>query len=258
LEELKRISIIGSGNVATHLSIALYKSNYNIDTIFSLKKSNAELLANQVNSFAINEINQIDNTSDIYIVCIKDDAINSFLKTFPFKDKLVVHTSGSVSIDVFKQNGFSNYGIFYPLQTFSKDKDVYMDEVPFCIEGCNPEIEKQLITLAEDISDKVYEVNSEQRKTLHVAAVFACNFSNYMYHVANDITTKNNIDFDILKPLILETAKKIKNNSPLSMQTGPAKRKDDAVIQQHIKMLSNTKDYQEIYQLITKSIIDNS
>ena len=252
---IKKITIIGSGNVATILSKVFVNKGFSINQVFSKSKINAEILieklaANQQIKITDN-IAEIDDTSDIYIVCVKDDAIATVVNQILFKDKLIVHTSGSVDITVF--NGFNQFGVFYPLQTFSKDKDTDVANVPFCIEGNTNQTTQLLIDLASSISKKVYEINSEQRKTLHLAAVFACNFTNYMYSIAEEITTKNNIDFEVLKPLIQETAKKIEFQSPKEAQTGPAKRKDQQTINKHLAMLENNPN-KELYKLITDLI----
>ena len=136
-----------------------------------------------------------------------------------------------------------------------KNKSVTINEVPFYIEANNDETKNTLLDLAKSLSNNVNEINSEQRKKIHLAAVFACNFSNYMYSISEDILNQSNIDLDILKPLIIETAKKIQNNSPKTMQTGPAKRNDDVVLKNHIELLANSKDYQDIYKIITDNII---
>ena len=256
MNSIASITFIGSGNLATHLLTNLFHKGFLIHEVYSKTIENATLLASKCNAKPTNNLQQISDKSDIYIICIKDDFIGEVIQNFPFKNKLVVHTSGSVSIE--DLTSFDNYGIFYPLQTFSKEKEVNMFNVPFCIEANTKIIADRLVELAESLSENVYLINSEQRKKLHLAAVFACNFTNYMYQIANDITRKNDIDFDILKPVILETAKKIQKNTPKSMQTGPAKRKDEVVIKKHLEMLSNLPEYQEIYQLITKNIIKNS
>lgn len=253
---IKKITIIGAGNVATHLGKSFAINNYLINQVYSHSIENAKSLATEVSSEATNNIAELKADSDFYIICVKDDVINELIKRIPFKDKLIAHTSGSVSMDAFKENNFLNYGIFYPLQTFSKNKEVDLNKVPFCIEGANPTTEKELIGLAQQLTSKAYSISSEQRKVVHLAAVFACNFSNFMYTIADDITSKHNINFEILKPLILETAKKINNDSPFSMQTGPATRNDQEIIKNHIHMLADNKDYQDIYELITQSIID--
>lgn len=254
MDLIKTITLIGAGNVATHLGKALRNKGFIINQVYSKTIENAAVLATEVGANFCDKINEITNKSDIYLVCIKDDAIASFLEQLNIKGKLIVHTSGSIGLDVFTTNGFEKYGIFYPLQTFSKNKALNLLEVPFCIEGNDTETENELTKLAKTISNNVYKIDTEQRKKIHLAAVFACNFSNYMYTIANDILTKNNIDFELLKPLICETANKIKNNSPKAMQTGPAKRNDEEVIKNHLKMLSEHSEYQKIYQLISDNI----
>ena len=252
---IKTITLIGAGNVATHLGKALFNKGFSINQVYSHSKDNAFKLASGLNAMPCNDIKFITDESDLYIIAIKDDAIQSIVNQISFKNKTVVHTSGSIPMDAL--SGFDNYGIFYPLQTFSKEKELNLNEVPICIEANNEDTNTFLIDLAKKLSENVKEVNSEQRKKLHIAAVFACNFSNYMYTIADDILTNNNLELDILKPLIVETAKKIQDNSPSDMQTGPAKRNDEAVIKNHLEQLADSKDYQEIYQLISKLIIDN-
>ncbi len=248
----KKITLVGAGNIATHLGMNFFKEGCVINEVFSRDINNAEILARRLDCTATNQINKLKTNADIYIVCIKDDFIENIAKKLSLKDKIIVHTSGSVGMNVLQK--FTNYGIFYPLQTFSKNSKIAINNVPFCIEANNNKTEQFLVNLAKTLSPKVYLINSEQRKKIHLAAVFACNFTNFMYQIAADISTKNNIDFDILKPLILATAKKIEDNSPKLVQTGPAKRKDEEVIKNHIKMLADNKDYQEIYRLISDSI----
>lgn len=255
---IKKITIIGAGNVATHLAKSFYNSGFEIIQVYSRAIENANQLSQQVNAKAIESLTLLNNQTDFYLICIKDDAIEAILKSILFKDKLIAHTSGSIPMEVFKANNHENFGIFYPLQTFSKDKAINLNEVPFCIEGNNKDTGNQLFEIALQLSENVHFVNSEQRKKLHVAAVFACNFTNYMYTVAHDITTKNDINFGILTPLIKETANKVVENSPASMQTGPARRNDAAVIKNHLEMLADNENYQQIYELVTKSIVESN
>lgn len=255
---IKQVTTIGAGNVATHLAKALYKNNFLIKQVFSKSFKNANALAKKVNAQPIDLLTQLSPNADIYIIAVPDDVIEKVLKQFPFKNKLVVHTSGSVGIELFTKVGFSNFGIFYPLQTLSKNKTVDFTKVPFCLEANTKTNLKSIENVAKYLSDKIYHVNSEQRQLLHLAAVFACNFSNNMYQIAFDICNQHQIDFDILKPLIKETASKIEKYNPLEVQTGPAKRNDKKTIQKHLSLLENQKNYQEIYQLITESIVQSS
>lgn len=258
MNSTKTVSFIGAGNVATHLAKALYKNNFLIKQVFSKSFKNANSLAKKVNAQPIDLLTQLSANAEIYIIAVPDDVIEKVLKQFPFKNKLVVHTSGSVGIELFAKNSFSNFGIFYPLQTFSKNKAVDFTKVPFCLEANTKTNLKSIEAVTKYLSDKIYPINSEQRQLLHLAAVFACNFSNNMYQIAYDICNKNSIDFDILKPLIIETANKITIQTPQEAQTGPAKRNDKKTIEKHLSLLDNQKNYQEIYRLITESIVQSS
>jgi len=149
----------------------------------------------------------------------------------------------------------NNCGVFYPLQTFSKNQKINFKDVPICIEANNKKTLNILSNLAKSVSNNIYFTNSEQRKSLHLAAVFACNFTNHLYSISENILKKENIDFEILKPLIIETANKIKNHSPLEMQTGPAIRNDKEIIKEHLKLLKRNKTEQNIYKLLTENII---
>jgi predicted short-subunit dehydrogenase-like oxidoreductase (DUF2520 family) len=249
---IKTITIIGSGNLATHIGRALLINGFEINQVYSFSKDNAFKLATELNAMPCDDIKFISDESDAYLVCIKDDCIEALVAQLSFKNKIVVHTSGSVSMRVLSQ--FEHHGIFYPLQTFSKEKVMTMNEVPFCIEANNEQTKISLINLAKVLTNKVHEIDSEQRKKIHLAAVFACNFSNYMYTIAEELLREEQIDFNILKPLILETAKKTQENSPATLQTGPAIRNDQEVIKKHLELLNDSKKNQEIYQLISHAI----
>lgn len=225
------VVILGNGNVATHLFNAFLKAK-NI----SVSKINSRELVNIP-------------TSDVTIIAVSDDAIQTVSKSIQDRKGLITHTSGAVDIDVIINN---RKGVFYPLQSFSKDKSIHFNTVPFCLETKNEDDFRLLETLAKSIGEKTYTINSEQRKKLHVAAVFVNNFSNHMYKIANDICKKNDVPFEILYPLIEETAKKVQSISPEKAQTGPAKRNDVQTIQNHLENLNLQQ--QKIYQLLTKSI----
>ena len=247
---MKNIILLGSGNVATHLGIALKNSNYTIVQVYSKSIKNAKILANKLEARFTNDLSKL-KSADLIIVCIKDDAILSVLSQI--KNTAIVHTSGSIELNVFKEK-FSNYGVFYPLQTFNKEVDINISEIPFCIEGNSLEFERKIIEIAKSLSNNVVKMNSQQRKQLHIAAVFACNFTNHMYSIADDLLSKKNIDFKILLPLIRKTNANLNNNKPNKVQTGPAKRKDTAIIEEHIATI-NEKEIKELYQKITNNII---
>ena len=247
---MKNIILLGSGNVATHLGIALKNSNYTIVQVYSKSIENAKILAKKLDAQFTNNLSKL-KSSDLIIVCINDDAILSVLSQI--KNTAIVHTSGSIGLDVFKQK-FTNYGVFYPLQTFNKENDINISEIPFCIEGNSLEFEKEIIEIAKSLSNNVVKMNSQQRKQLHIAAVFACNFSNHMYSIADDLLAKKNIDFKILLPLIRKTNTNLENYRPKEVQTGPAKRKDIAIIQEHIATIKEN-EIKELYHKISENII---
>ncbi|MBI9068121.1 MAG: DUF2520 domain-containing protein [Salinivirgaceae bacterium] len=249
----QNISIIGSGNVATHLALKLKNAGHKILDIYSRKIINAEKLANKVASNAINDISKINTESDIILICVSDKAISEITNQINFEPKLIAHTAGSISIKELAR--FNNHGVFYPFQTLTKNSEITTGDIPFCIEANSSENETTLLNLAKSISDRVMLLASDQRKTCHLAAVFACNFTNHMYAIAEDILQQHHIPFDILKPLILETAQKVQNHSPLLSQTGPASRNDVNVMKQHQSELSSVH-LEKMYSFVSESIIE--
>ena len=254
MRSIKHISIIGSGNVATHLGCVLHKRGLIIDSVFSRKLSRAKKLANQISAKPCSKFKQLNLESDLYIIAVSDDAIkevaNKLVKLIS-ADSIIVHTSGSVNSRALKAG---KSGVFYPLQSFTINRDVDFRSVPICIHSADEKIEKLLLALARKLSKSVYRINDDQRSKLHLAAVFASNFSNHMYHLASKICEENEVDFNILKPLILETATKIKDGSPHDMQTGPARRRDTTTINKHLSQLAKDKAAKEIYKLASMNI----
>ncbi len=247
-----KVVIIGSGNVAQHLILAFQKgSGVDLVQVFARNKSN---LTHLLDATTITSDFKELKEADLYIISVSDDAIPSVSESLPFKDKLVAHTSGSVAMEDLSDT--NRKAVFYPLQTLSKKKEVNFKEVPLCIEAQNETDLKLLSEVAKSISDKVFEVNSEQRKSLHVAAVFVSNFVNHLYKLGSDICEEHQVPFEILKPLILETAKKVQVLTPDAAQTGPAKRKDTTTINKHLAILTD-ENQAAIYKILTKSIIDN-
>lgn len=251
---IKSVSIIGAGNVATHLANALYNKGVNINQVYSKTLVNAKELGNKVRAGYTTDLNGIKPNSDLYIISVSDDVIEQIADKLEIENKILVHTSGSVDVDVLKKAS-KNYGSFYPLQTFTKNTEVNFENIPMCIEGSNKKTENELTALALLLSSNVNKINSEQRKKLHLAAVFACNFSNYMQVIAQDLCEENNVSFDLLKPLIKETFEKGLNVNPIDNQTGPARRGDKKTIDKHLKLLETNENLKEIYTLISNQII---
>lgn len=246
-----KVAIIGGGNVATHLANAF--SNTNEVSLVQVYARNIEQIEHLKDLTSITNSIELLTKADVYIIAVSDDAIGDVSSKIEQKNGLVVHTSGSVAMQLLQNTG--RKGIFYLLQSFSKDKEVNFNEIPFCLEAENEEDLQLLENLAKSIGKKIYRINSEQRKRLHVAAVFVNNFTNHMYKVGADICNEHQVPFEILQPLIQETAQKITELSPDVAQTGPAKRNDQKTIQDHLALLN--AEQQEIYKLITKSIQQN-
>ncbi|AZJ36348.1 Rossmann-like and DUF2520 domain-containing protein [Tenacibaculum singaporense] len=246
-----KVAIIGGGNVATHLANAFNKKNE--VSLVQMYARNIEQIHHLKEVTPITNSIELLTEADVYIIAVSDDAIGDVSRKIKQKNGLVVHTSGSVAMQSLQNTG--RKGIFYLLQSFSKDKDVNFNEIPFCLEAENEDDLQLLETLAKSIGKKIYRINSEQRKRLHVAAVFVNNFTNHMYKIGADICNEYQVPFEVLLPLIQETAQKITELSPESAQTGPAKRNDQKTIQNHLALLN--AEQQEIYKLITKSIQQN-
>lgn len=248
-----RIVLIGSGNVATHLSKALMKAGHSFIQVYSRTLQNADVLAHQLKAKAITDLSLVDPTADWYILSVKDDALPSVIEQMPEVEGMVTHTAGSVPMEIL--NRFKNHGVFYPFQTFSKNKAVDFKTIPVLTEGGSEETTHQLLQLGKEISEKALTATSEQRGQLHIAAVFACNFVNHLYALADDLLHESQLPFDLLIPLIKETANKMESLSPQKSQTGPASRNDQQIIGKHLKALDNQPHIKEIYQLLTKSIL---
>jgi predicted short-subunit dehydrogenase-like oxidoreductase (DUF2520 family) len=244
-----KVVILGSGNVASHLIKAM-EANDAIDLVQVFARSKKSL-ENLIDSSKITTSFADLKEADVYVISVSDKAIEEVSNQIPFTDKLVVHTSGTVDFRVMHPK--NKRGVFYPLQTFSKSKEVDMKSVPFCLEAENIEDYKTVENLAKSLSNSVYAINGEQRKSLHISAVFVSNFANHMYQIGNALCEENNVPFAILQPLIEETANKIKTLTPTEAQTGPAIRNDEPTIQKHLEALEKPI-YKELYQKITLSI----
>lgn len=250
-----KIALIGAGNIATHLGKELQKAGEEIVCVFSRTEESAKQLSSILKCRYIADIKEVDNDADLYISAIKDSAFYEIAPqlTKGRENSIFLHTAGSLKMDVW--SGLAKrYGVIYPMQTFSKNKEVDFSKIPIFIEGNSPEVLNIVRSIAEKLTSKVYEASSQQRSYLHIAAVFACNFTNHMYALCDDILQKNGIPFDVMLPLIEETAAKVHSLKPKDAQTGPAIRYDENVINHHICMLEEDKDLQDLYQSISKSI----
>lgn len=252
-----KITMIGAGRVATHLVKGLHACGYKIHQVYSRNLASASELASTVNACAVNTIAQLDKNVDLVILAISDQAIEEVAHQLSLylSDVLMVHTSGSTALN--KLSICFRRGVFYPLQTFSLEKDVNWQSIPILLEANSDQDLIQLKEIARNLSNKVYCYDSAQRLSLHLAAVFACNFSNYCYDIAHQITQEKQVDFSLLHPLILETAQKATVCTPKEVQTGPAKRHDEKILQLHEHILESDLKQSEwlaLYCLMSEQI----
>lgn len=253
--KIENAVILGAGNVAWHLGHLLYATGTRILQVYNRSAVSGEALATGIKATFTQSLAGINRKADIYIIAVTDDAIEGVVQSGCFNDTtgMVVHTAGSVGIDVLKA-GTERCGVLYPLQTLTRGRIVKGSDIPFLIEANTAEDINLLRALAEKLSDKVREADSSQRLFAHLAGVLASNFSNHMYALSHKILGDNNLAFDCLTPLIRETVEKAISLSPAIAQTGPAVRGSNAVIQKHLALLEKYPEIREIYRIISGSI----
>jgi predicted short-subunit dehydrogenase-like oxidoreductase (DUF2520 family) len=243
------VTILGAGNVAQHLyKVCSASVEITVNQWYNRHLEHLQMFKNDVD--IVDDISLLKE-ADIYIIAVSDDAVAEISEQLPFSNRLIVHTSGSVNLHHLDKK--NRRGVFYPLQTFSKNAELNFNDVPICIEVEHKADYHVLKDLAIAIGSPYHRVNSPQRAALHLAAVFINNFTNQLYRVAHEITESEGVDFNILKPLIKETAKKVDTLSPYMAQTGPAKRNDKKTIKKHLATLDK-EIHKDIYKLLTKAI----
>ncbi len=253
-KQISTVTIIGSGNVASSLAVAFFDAGISIEEVFSRNILNAKTLADKLNCRHNDVIADINTKSDLYLLAIPDKEISNLAPNLNHIGGIIAHTSGSEHIESLRiDNG--DFGVFYPLQTFTKGKNTDTSNIPICIEGSSEEVSTLLYDLACRISNRVVYLDSLRRQYLHLTAVTVNNFSNLMYHLAHDILKEKDIDFSLLHPLIKETAIKISHTAPGDAQTGPARRNDISTIEKHFELLENHPEYKEVYKLLTNQLI---
>jgi predicted short-subunit dehydrogenase-like oxidoreductase (DUF2520 family) len=252
------VSFIGSGNLAWHLAPALDNMGYVVREVYSPNPNHAEALTERLYQAEVKATLDFSTSdSKIFIIAVSDDAIADVAREIILpEDAILVHTSGSQPISQLQYAATQNLGVFYPLQTFSKSKKVDFKDIPIFIETYTDEAEQTLMQIAQSISKEVRKIGSEERKALHVAAVFASNFSNHMLTIAKEIMQQNSLDYDWLKPLIMETINKSMYMGPEEAQTGPAKRADLNILDIHLEFLREQQSIAEIYKVVSQHIID--
>lgn len=250
-----KIALIGAGRVASCMGPRLKEAGHTVTGVYSRTLSNAQQLAQVLDTQAFYNLESIPE-SDIYLTMLTDDALVRLAPAIVKgrEDSLFVHTAGSVSIDVWKDAGAIRYGVMYPMQTFSKGACIDWPDVPVFVEGCNPACLDAVTKLAHDLSGNVTPLSSKGRKKLHIAAVFACNFTNRMYAISEQLLATEGVPFSVMLPLVRETARKVERIKPHEAQTGPAVRGDRKVISEHLELLKDYPEFAELYRLISIDI----
>ena len=243
-----KVVILGAGNVATHLYRA-FSGKKELELIQVYNRNLSKLKFVKESHKRISNLQDLKK-ADLYLLAVTDEAIETLADQLPNLEGLVVHTSGSAVITMLKK--FPNHGVFYPLQSFSKEKELDFKQIPICLEANSAKNLEFLREIASILSDTIYEIDSRQRKSLHLAAVFVNNFSNHLFALSAEFCKNEKVPFEILKPLIKETVHKLDSLSPLEAQTGPAKRNDIKTIHAHKEMLGENE--KKIYSILTESI----
>lgn len=256
MKEIKKVAFIGAGRVAHHLAVALAKKGIEIVGVFARKAEDAKELASKVKAPILESLDKRIN-ADLVLLTVSDDAVEEVSSQLKVgKNTLVAHTSGAVPMSDIPAN--LRRCVFYPLQSFSKDKKIVWENVPFCLEAESDEDTNLLGELAELLSKRIYVLSSEQRKTLHLGAVFANNFANLMFEFSEELLANAGIDHSILHPLILETANKVLMQSASKSQTGPASRGDIETIKSHQELMGDSGIYRKVYDLLTIEIYNRN
>lgn len=253
--ESLKIALIGAGNVATHLGLALSRAGHNILYVYSRTQDSASTLSTRLGckyTTDIDEASCLTDGCDIVIFSVKDSALESLASRMPLRSSaLFLHTAGSMPISALPME---HCGVLYPMQTFSKERETDFSHIPTFLEVKEAEDKDLLESLARSITSSIYWLKSEQRKSLHLSAVFTCNFTNYCYDIASQLLEKEGLPFSIMLPLIEETTRKLHQLSPFEAQTGPAVRYDTNVINRHLQMLHDEPDNQKLYSLMSQMI----
>lgn len=258
---MMKVTLIGAGNLATQLGKSLKKAGVIISQVYSRTEDSARTLGELLEAEWLTDIKALRDEADIYIFSVKDSVLCELISEVCKSrgDKLFLHTAGSMPMSCFEGKAL-HYGVFYPMQTFSKTKDVDFERIPVFIESNSVETEDVIRSLANKLTQRVIRLSSADRKYLHLAAVWACNFTNYCYTVASDILGEHGIPFDVMLPLINETTEKIQKISPKEAQTGPAVRGDRNVMSKQLELMNGKEDLQELYKMLSKGInplVDN-
>ncbi len=252
---MKRVALIGAGNINWHLGAALPSKHFKVSQVYSKTRKSAQALAKRLKCKFTTRLDKIDAEANIVLIAVSDDAIPKVAKGLSYLEdgkRLFIHTSGNTDLKVLGKY-FSNHGIFWPPQSIRKEKNINIQQTPFVVVA-KEESTKEVMRFAKKLSKKVSLLNEEQKVQFHLAAVFANNFTNHIFSIAYDICQQQNLDFSLLFPIIQQTIANIEKGNPDDFQTGPAIRGDKKTIQAHQKLLNKNSDVKKIYSLLSKSI----
>lgn len=256
LPEINRITIIGTGKVADHLAMAFKQAGIQIVQVLGRRLEGAVVLADKVQARETDRFDALNPQTDLFLLAVSDQAIPEVARQLPDSKTLVAHTSGFVGMEAllpFREN----VGVLYPLQTFTKGRPLDYSSIPFFVEGNAPENEAALKNLAAAVSSQVASANSQLRQKMHLAAVFACNFPNFLFGIADELLQADGLTMDVLKPLMRETVEKALALGPINAQTGPAVRNDKSTLEAHLGLLDGKANYQKVYEFLTTKIIES-
>lgn len=248
-----KVVLIGTGNLAHHLGDLFVKNGIEIVQVIGRSPVSTKKLAKRIGCAAATDYSKIDLSADVYLLLVADHDIPMAIKGLPLEKKVIAHASGTASIKVFPSR-FAHAGVFWPLQTFTKDRILSNELFPICLESRSSRAKSHLNRLAKSMGCPSFTLRGKDRELLHLGAVLVNNLPNHLFTLTESLLNKHKIPFELLHPLIAETAVKIKSGSPRSMQTGPARRGDSSTIDRHLQLLKSDRRLHKIYKLLSESI----
>ena len=255
IQRIQSVVIIGSGNVATVLGKLMVRAGYKLLQVVGRNIASTEQTASMLNTVAVTDINNINPDADLYLIAVQDSFVKIVADNLKVpEDKIVVHTTGSISIEILKEH--KNYGVLYPLQSLRKEK-IQLPEVPLFVDGSSEDVIRMLLQFAQSLSPIVHQANDEQRIKLHIGAVIVSNFTNYLYALTHQFCKEEDLDFHALLPLMEETVNRLHTYNPEEMQTGPAVRGDIVTVEKHINLLKDYPELAKTYRFLSEEIIKN-
>jgi len=255
VHKIQKIALIGAGKLATNLAFTLKKKGFTILQVYNRSLVPGMKLAGKVSSCYIDDLRNLTDKADLYAVAVSDSALQEISEKIHLRNQMIIHFSGTAELSVLK-NSSSSYGVLYPPQTFTLRQSAGFLNIPLCIEANNSESERRLTAFAAALSDKIFRVNSSQRRTIHLSAIFAGNFTNFMYSIAEDLLAGNGLPMTLLEPIIEKTKANARRHNIFGLQTGPAIREDIEMIKTHLELLSEKPEFREIYRVMSESIIN--